>query len=287
MRDDLTFVEKVQRDLRDVRWPGPEEIRAQARRRSRHKVMAASTAVLALAAASAIGVVAPGRFSTPPTASVDPSVPVRAEITTEALLRPADLGLASADTQLTGSGLAEPIRIDDMLGACRTSQGLAQTWPSRWSRSQTLLTERRDGVDLAPGDVLAMQDVYRLTPEGAKAFLADLDQIIAPCVQWRSVGPYESKGRAGTAEAVHQWRIVQRDFAGDDAAMVQHVVSGARDVKTGETFGDVPQPTYKAIIRVGDLVAVLGLGRSGTESELLQLATVAAGRLCQAANPSC
>ncbi|WBB65001.1 hypothetical protein [Micromonospora sp. WMMD812] len=286
MRDDLAFVEKVQRDLRDVRWPGPEEIRARARRRNWRNV-AAAAAALALAGVSAIAVVAPGRSSTPPTASVGPSVPVRAEITTEALLRPTDLGLASADTQLTDSGLAEPIRIDDMLGACRTSQGLSQTWPSRWSRSQTLLTARPDGVDLAPSDVVAMQDVYRLTPGGAETFLADLDQIIAPCVQWRSVGPYEWKGRAGTAEAVHQWRIVRRDFAGDDAAMVQHLVSPARDMKTGETFGDVTPPTYKAIIRVGDLVAVLGLGRHGTESELLQLATVAASRMCQAANPGC
>ncbi|MEV6372761.1 hypothetical protein [Micromonospora musae] len=286
MRDYPTFVEKVQRDLRDVRWPDPEEIRARARRRSRRNV-AALTAVLALAGISATTLVAPGHSSAPPAASVDPSGPVRAEITTEALLRPADLGLASAESQLTESGLAEPIRIDDMLGACRTSQGLSQTWPSRWSRSQTLLAERPESVALPPGDVQAMQDVYRLTPGGAEAFLADLDQILAPCVQWRSVGPYEWKGRAGTAEAVHQWRIVRRDFAGDGAAMVQHVVTQARDVKTGEPSGEVPQPTYKAIIRVGDLVAVLGLGRHGTESELLQLSTVAAGRMCQAANPGC
>ncbi|TDC29207.1 hypothetical protein E1211_26455 [Micromonospora sp. 15K316] len=286
MRDDLTFVEKVERDLRDVRWPGPEEIRARARRRSRRTV-AAVTAVLALAGASAVAAVAPGQSSAPPAASVEPGVPVRAEITTEALLRPADLGLGPAQTQLTESGLAEPIRIDEMLGACRSSKGLSQTWPSRWSRSQTLLAEPPDGADRAPGDVQAMQDVYRLAPGGAEAFLTDLDQIIAPCARWPSVGPYEWKGRTGTAEAVHQWRVVRRDFAGDGAAMVRHVVSPPRDVKTGETFGDVPQPTYRAIIRVGDLVAVLGLGRHGTESELIQLSTVAAARLCQAANPGC
>ncbi|MEU6204171.1 hypothetical protein ABZ814_11355 [Micromonospora musae] len=286
MRDYPTFVEKVQRDLRDVRWPDPDEIRARARRRSRRNVVAAS-AVLALAGISAITLVAPDHSSAPPAASVEPSGPVRAEITTEALLRPADLGLASAQTQLTESGLAEPIRIDDLVGACRPSQSLSLTWPSRWSRSQTFLDERPDGVAPAPGGVRAMQDVYRLPPGGAEAFFADLDQFLTPCRQWRSVGPYEWKGRAGTAEALHEWRIVRRDFAGDGAVMVQHDVIRTRDVKTGEPSGEVPQPTYKAIIRVGDLVAVLGLGQHGTESELLQLSTVAAGRMCQAANPGC
>ncbi|MEV4811264.1 hypothetical protein [Micromonospora avicenniae] len=285
MRDELTFVDRVHQDLRDVRWPGPEEIRARARRRTRRSI-AAATVLVALAGTSAVMLVAP-RPATPPASSATPTMSPRTEITSDALLRPADLGLASASEQLSESGLAEPVRIDDMLEVCRTSQGRSEGRASRWSRSQTLLRERPAGVVLQPSDVLAMQDVYRLTPEGAESFFADLDETIAPCAQWRSVGPYETDGRTGTAEAVHKWAIVQRGFAGDDAVMLSHTVSQARDVKTGETFGDVPRPTYKAVVRVGDLIAVLGLGRDGTESELLQLAVVAAARMCRAANPGC
>ncbi|MEU4679491.1 hypothetical protein [Micromonospora sp. NPDC023737] len=286
MRDELTFVDRVHQDLRDVRWPDPGELRARARRRTRRNI-AAATALVALAGTSAVALVAPGRPSAPPAASATPSMSPRAEITSDALLRPADIGFASATEQLTEAGLAEPIRIDDMLEVCRTSQGRSEGRASRWSRSQTLLRERRAGVALQPSDVLAMQDVYRLTREGAESFLADLDETVAPCARWRSVGPYETKGRSGTAEAVHEWAIVQRGFAGDDAVMLSHTVSQARDVKTGETFGDVPRPTYKAVVRVGDLIAVLGLGRDGTEAELLQLAVVAAARMCRAANPGC
>ena len=35
MAEDLTFVDRLHRDLREVHWPEPAEIRARARRRSR------------------------------------------------------------------------------------------------------------------------------------------------------------------------------------------------------------------------------------------------------------
>ena len=46
MRDDPTFVEQIQRDLRDVRWLEPEEIRSRARRRSRRTAVLSAVTVL-------------------------------------------------------------------------------------------------------------------------------------------------------------------------------------------------------------------------------------------------
>lgn len=41
------------------------------------------------------------------------------------------------------------------------------------------------------------------------------------------------------------------------------------------------------MVRVGDLITVLTVGRDGTEPELRQVAAVAADRLCVAANVAC
>ncbi|MEV1332777.1 hypothetical protein AB0J20_24760 [Micromonospora costi] len=285
MRDDLTFAEQVQRDLRDVHWPGPEEIRALARRRSRRRIVAA-TAVLALAGISAAAVAVPGGSSPPPAASASPTASPRAEITREALLQPADLA-QPVDVELYESGLGEMVNLSSMLGYCREDQGLPVGWvESRLSRSQTMLREGRAGADSRPADVVATQGLYRLAPDEANAFFSELDALVAPCARWRSVGPYELKGRSGTAEAVHSWQVVRRGFAGDEAVVLRHTVSRPRDLKTGETVGDEIRPTDTAVVRVGDLIAVLNLNEA-TEAELMQLSVVAAARMCASANPGC
>ncbi|WP_410820279.1 hypothetical protein [Micromonospora sp. 050-3] len=290
MRDDPTFVEQIQRDLRDVRWPEPGEIRARARRRSRRAALAA-TVVLTLAGAAtavALGGVGRGVPSVPAAASVSPSAPVRGEIATESLVQAADLA-QPVRVELSQSGFGEPIIVQAMLGYCRKSQRLTPVWStSRWSRSQTLLRETPvAGVEAAPGDVLLSQDLYRLTPGEADSFFGGLDQLVAPCAEWRSVGAYELRGVTGTGTALHRWAVVQRGFAGDEAALLRHTVSQAVDQKTGEPLDGVGQPTSTAVVRVGDLVTVLSLGQTGTEPELRRLAAVAARRMCVAANPAC
>ncbi|WP_406107252.1 hypothetical protein [Micromonospora globbae] len=286
MRDDLRFVERVRRELRDVRWPPPEEIRAVARRRTRRNVVVA-TVLLALAGGSAVAFVAPGPAPAPPAAaSATPGVPPRTEITPDALLQSADLPQRTT-VELSESGLGGDVVVSSQLTACRTDQGLpASLVTAGLSRSQALLRERPGGGENRLSDILVVQEVYRLTPEEARTFFTDLDAMLAPCAQWRSRGPYEAKGRTGTAEAVHRWQVVRRGFAGDDAAVLRHSVSPPRDVATGRTVGDASAPTDTAVVRVGDLITVLFL-KQGTEAELIQLAGVAARRMCLAANPGC
>ncbi|SIN33613.1 hypothetical protein [Micromonospora cremea] len=290
MRDDLAFVERVHRDLGDVRWPEPQEIRARARRRSRRTAVAA-TVVLTLAGVSAFVVAGGGRESPPPhvVASASPHAPVRGEITADSLVQPADLG-QPAQVQLSQSGLGEPVLVEDLLGYCRQSRGMTPVWQtSRWSRSQTLLREgpRPYGAAPTPADVLLSQDLYRVTPDAAESFFADLDRRVAPCAEWRNVGPYEVAGSTGTGEVVHRWAVVQRGFAGDGAALLRHTVAQPRDQKTGKAIGFGPRSTSIAVVRVGDLIAVLTLGEESGEPELSRLAERAARRMCLAANPPC
>lgn len=284
MHDDLSFAEQVRRDLRDVRWPAPEEIRASARRRTRRNI-AAVTVVLALAGVSAIAVTDPGDSSAPAPPAA-PTSPARHEITTDALLQPGDLG-QPADVQLSQSAVGEPVRLEDMLGYCRTSQGLPEGWQtSQWSRSQILLRAHPSDT-LEASDALVVQDLFRLTPQAATQLFAGLEELVAPCAEWRNIGPLEVEGTTRTAEVVHRWAVVQRGFAGDDAAILRNLLLAARDMQTGQTLGDDPPPVLVAAVRVGDLVTVLRLGYDGTEAELRQLAVAAAARMCAVASPAC
>ncbi|MFI6233838.1 hypothetical protein ACIBD9_09805 [Micromonospora sp. NPDC050784] len=282
MRDDPTFVEQIQRDLRDVRWLAPEEIRSRGRRRSQRKIVVA-TVVLALAGVSAAAVAAPGK--SPSTGSPAAS-PTRHEISLDALLQPADLP-QRVDVQLSQMGLGEPVRLEDMLGYCRRSQGRSEGWQmSILSRSQTLVRKHSQSSP-TDTDSAIMQDVFRLTPEAATQIFASLDDLIAPCAEWLNVGPIMTAGSSRTAEVLHRWSVVQRGFAGDDAAILRDSLTAPRDLETGQRLGDDPSPILLAVVRVGDTVSVLRLGYDGTEAELMQLAVAAAARMCAAANPPC
>ncbi|MEV4118200.1 hypothetical protein [Micromonospora sp. NPDC049645] len=285
MRDDPTFVEQIQRDLRDVRWLDPEEIRSRARRRSQRRIVVA-TVVLALAGVSAAAVAAPGK--PPPTALPAASpTPTRHEITTDALLQVTDLEQSANVVWLSQSGLGEPVQLDQLLGSCRTSQGYSDGWQmSILSRSQTLLREDRPGT-YGAGEALVTQDLYRLVPEAATKLLATMDDLVAPCAEWNSVGEYNVGGATGTGSARQRWTVAQRDFAGDGAALLRHTASQPVDQRTGQPVAAVPRPTSTAVVRVGDLITVLKLGQTGTEPELRRLAGVAARRMCAAANPPC
>ncbi|MET8261398.1 hypothetical protein [Micromonospora sp. NPDC005205] len=287
MRDDPTFVEQIQRDLQDVRWLGPEEIRSRARRRNQRKIVVA-TVVLALAGVSAVAVAAPRKSAPPvPPAATPSASPTRHEISTDALLQPADLP-QQFDVQLSQSGLGEPVLLDHMLGACRTSQGRSNGWlHSILSRSQTLVPKRAAAV-LTQSDGLFTQDLYRLPPDAAIQLLATMDDLVAPCAEWTSIGDYKkAEGATGTASATHRWAVIQRDFAGDGAALLRHTGSQPVDQKTGKPIAAPPRPTITAVVRVGDLITVLSLRQTGTEMDLRRLAEVAARRMCVAANPAC
>jgi hypothetical protein len=201
-------------------------------------------------------------------------------------LQPADLP-QQVDVQLSQSGLGEPVLLDHLLGACRASQGRSDGWQySILSRSQTLVPKRAAAI-LTQSDGLVTQDVFRLTPDAAIQLLATLDDLVAPCAEWNYIGEYRVGGATGIGSATHRWAVIQRDFAGDGAALLRHTGSQPVDQKTGEPIGAPPRPSTTAVVRVGDLITVLSLGQTGTELDLRRLAAVAARRMCAAANPAC
>ncbi|MFG1952728.1 hypothetical protein [Micromonospora sp. NPDC048830] len=307
MRDDLTLAEQLHRGLLAVRWPEPAEIRARARRRSRRTVIAAATAVLVVASAAVAvsgGMAGPRRPSVAATvgpspsvaatvgpspsvaATVGPSPWVPAEVPLEVLLVPSDVHTRSK--ALSQAGLGEKISVDEQLIYCHRSQRLTADWePSRYSRSVTLVRQGPAGAGPVPGDFVLSQDVYRVAPDVGVRLFAGLDTMLAACDNWRSRGPTQWQGKVIDAEAVHRWQVVDRNFAGGESVLLRHSVSQARNLKTGQRFGSPARLTSTAVVRAGDLVAVINVGRDGTERDLRRLATVAASRMCAAANPPC
>ncbi|MFG2053609.1 hypothetical protein ACGFI9_06195 [Micromonospora sp. NPDC048930] len=289
MRDD-TFVELLARDLRDVRWPEPAEIRATARRRSRRTAIAAAAAVLAVASVSAVLV---GRAQAP-APSPAASVGGHAEIPTEAMLDPADVPVSS-DERLGDTGLGERVRVDDVLAGCGRDQGVSPApAESRFSRSQTLIgTQAVDGFATHRSPVIS-QDVYRSA--SADAVFTDLDRLVAACASWRQANTVQRDGGPVTLTFVHGWSVAARDFAGDRSALLRHTVTQLTDSATGGPAQFPMAAEYTLVVRVGDLVTVLRPGeplRPGvpgstvTEARLLDVGRAAADRMCLAANPGC
>ncbi|MCP3783228.1 hypothetical protein NLX85_07595 [Micromonospora sp. A3M-1-15] len=293
MRDDATFVELVHRDLREVRWPEPAEIRRMARRRSRRTAVAAATAVLAVASVSAVAV---GRAGAP--APLPPGVGAggRAEIPVEALLTPAEVP-EKTDERLGDTGLDEPVRVDDVLRTCAQEQGLpGDQAVSRYSRSQTLIGSTKLSGSAPYRRPVISQDVYRLEPGAAQRLFTDLDRSVAACAGWRQMNRLQGDQGMVDTMVVHQWTVAASAFAGDQAILLRHSMSVAVEPAAGEPVVIPPRPEDRLVVRVGDLVTVLvpedplqpGVpGNTMTQARLLDLARVAAGRMCAAANPGC
>ncbi|TWJ24019.1 hypothetical protein [Micromonospora endolithica] len=285
MRDDLPIAELVHRDLRDVRWAEPAEIRARARRRRRRTVVSAGLA-LVLVTTGGYGVWRVDRPAPAPPVAAHPTGSPFVEIPHETMLRPADLGVP-ADPPLSQAGAYEPVRIAELLRVCVEQQGRPAEWETaRYSRSVTLLRERPAGYDHPPSDLLLSQDVYRVTPEVVGRLFPRIDEMLALCAAWPSRGVAVWKGREARSEAVHHWDTSARDFAGSESVLLRHRVPEARNLETGEVRRST-DVNRTAVVRVGDLVTVITMGRRGTEPELRRLAGVAADRLCVAANPAC
>ncbi|WP_229399790.1 hypothetical protein [Micromonospora okii] len=298
MREDLTFAERMRRDLLDVRWPEPAELRARARRRSRRTAMVAATAVLAV---TSVAAVLAGRPAAPPTTSwpdrwlsaaapepsgrvamsaaapepsgraemsaVAPERSGRAEIPPEALLASTDVRVSS-NVVLSDTGLREPVRVDPLLEACANARGLrAVQAVSRYSRSQTLLQDDTPGSDGPSGVMVLTQDIYRLADGAAAGLFSDLDRAVTGCAGWRGSAP-RGGGTGTTAVSVaHTWAAVARDFAGDQAVLLRQTLSEPLDATTGRPVDRRLGTWTWLLIRVGDLVTVIvpasGLGADG------------------------
>ncbi|MDG4802926.1 hypothetical protein [Micromonospora sp. WMMD980] len=291
MPDDVTLVEVLHRDLRDVRWAEPAALRALARRRSRRTAALAAASVVLVAALGATMVDRTGASPPPPGDAAGGNT----EIPVEAMLTAVDVPVRTGDV-LTETDLDEPVRVDDLLQVCGRAQGLPVQEPrSRYSRSLTMLAAPGGPPPTMPTAVVT-QDVYRLDAGTAGRFLGDLERVVTACGAWRTPGQVYADREMVTADVVHRWRVAASGFAGDQSVLLRHDVTVPPDPGTGRPRG-VAQPVEdRVVVRVGDLVTVLvpaGTLRPGVrdvegdEAQLLDTARAAAEHLCVAANPGC
>ncbi|MEW2376338.1 hypothetical protein AB0883_09575 [Micromonospora sp. NPDC047812] len=282
MRDEMTFVEQVHRDLRDVRWPEPAEIRARARRRSRRTAVLAAVAVLVVVSASAVAVGdRSGQRELSPAASPPrPAAPAaRVEIPPAALLQQADL-TARSGLQLSEAGLGGTVDVG--LSRCASARGSYTRASESWiSRSQTVLRPATGGG--RPGDTLVVQDLHRMRGDGATRFFEALRAQLPACREWRATRSVHWGDESVTVEDVHRWDVPRRDFAGDESLLLRHSVSATLDQADGQAESG---PDMTVVVRVGDLLSVLLL-EPASEDEMVRLGRMAAARMCAAANPSC
>ncbi|MFG1674347.1 hypothetical protein [Micromonospora sp. NPDC049282] len=290
MPDDVILVEVLHRDLRDVRWAEPAEIRATARRRSRRTAALAAVSVVLVAALGATFMDRTG--ASPPAGDAAGG---NTEIPVEAMLTAADVPVRTGDV-LSDTDLDEPVRVDDFLQVCARAQGLPVQEPrSRYSRSLTMLGAP-DGAPPTTPTAVVTQDVYRLDAGTAGRFLGDLERVVTACGAWRTPGQVYVDRKMVTVDVVHRWRVAASGFAGDQSVLLRHDVTVPPDPGTGRPRGVGPPPEDRVVVRVGDLVTVLvpaGALRPGipdaemAEAQLLDTARAGAEYLCVAANPGC
>ncbi|MEH0970845.1 hypothetical protein V6U77_06860 [Micromonospora sp. CPCC 205546] len=302
MRDEMTFVEQVHRDLRDVRWPEPAEIRARARRRSRRTALTAAVAVLVVISGSAVAVGEwAGRKDAPPApmaaTAVSPTTAAPADIPQDALLAPADLPLTTA-VQLGEPGLMEPVRVDPVLESCGRERGVPSAAPtSRYSRSQTLLFAPVSPVTRGPA---LTQEVYRVQPGQGRLVFGLVGLLLNACAEWQLTKSTLLDGRPVATIQTHRWETPISGFAGDDSVMLRHVSMPSRLRASGRAAAADEGVEVTMVVQVGDLVTVIALSpgtlqdtvagtRPGglSSADLQTLGRTAARRMCASANTGC
>ncbi|MEV4770915.1 hypothetical protein [Micromonospora humida] len=300
MSEELTFVDRLHRDLREVRWPEPAELRARARRRSRRTAVLSTVTVLVVLAGAAVAARERPTGPATPTAPVAApvSAPVRTEIPLDALLTPADLPTKTGE-RLGDTGLGEAVRIDPLLESCGRERDIsAQLSVSRASRSQTLLRPTtRAGRPATP---VLSQDVYRIELARGRWLFGEIDRLLNACAEWTlSASTLAADQQPVATEQEHRWEPAARDFAGDQSVLLRHVASQPRAQTGGRPVGAAASIETTLVVRVGDLVTVVvpapdtvadrvdGTGPGMSQPDLLALGGTAAKRLCPAADTPC
>ncbi|MGX4656635.1 hypothetical protein ACWCHM_23410 [Micromonospora sp. SCSIO 07396] len=300
MSEELTFVDRLHRDLREVRWPEPAELRARARRRSRRTAVLSTVTMLVVLAGAAVAVRERPTGPATPTAPVAApgSAPVRTEIPLDALLSPADLPTKTGE-RLGDTGLGEAVRIDPLLESCGRERDVdAQLSVSRASRSQTLLRPiTRAGQPATP---VLSQDVYRIELARGRWLFGEIDRLLNACAEWTlDASTLAADQQPVATEQEHRWEPSARDFAGDQSVLLRHVASQPRARTGGKPVGAAVSVDTTLVVRVGDLVTVVvpapdtvadrvdGAGPGMGQADLMALADRAAKRLCPAADTPC
>ncbi|WP_431922901.1 hypothetical protein [Micromonospora wenchangensis] len=302
MSEELTFVDRLHRNLREVRWPEPAELRARARRRSRRTAVLSTVTVLVVLAGAAVAVRERPTGPATPTApvaapvSAPASAPVRTEIPLDALLTPADLPTKTGE-RLGDTGLGEAVRVDPLLESCGRERDVsAQLSVSRASRSQTLLRPTtRAGQPATP---VLSQDVYRIELARGRWLFGEIDRLLNACAEWTlNASTLAADQQPVATEQEHHWEPAARDFAGDQSVLLRHVASQPRAQTGGRPVGAAASIETTLVVRVGDLVTVVvpapdtvaeGVDDTGmSQQDLLALGGTAAKRLCPAADAPC
>ncbi|MEV6489105.1 hypothetical protein AB0M20_10815 [Actinoplanes sp. NPDC051633] len=287
MSDLRDLMSSVTTDLAAVRWSTADELRRRVRTRRRRTIAAAAGAVAAVAVGVA-AFAAPGQRpptvpSTPTAPTVQASTAAPVEIPRSVLLTARDVK-AGPDSQDDGADAFQPVQIPEFMACDRQRNGKLPAQTPRFSRGITHLLGTQENRPERP--FLVGQQVYRFAAPDADGFLRDLRSAVSSCDGLTMTGDVPAKGgKTVRVRATHSWSIIAEGFAGDDSLVIKHDVAG-HNVATGKlvSAGTAEQVAY---VRVGDLVTRVS-ARSGTDlDEVRRLSTVAAGRLCVAANPRC
>jgi hypothetical protein len=288
MRELDSLVDRLAADLTDVRWPDAHEIRRTARVRRRRRITLAATLALVAVAAVPVAVTALDRPShTAPQAAALSPTPERLPIPAEALLAPGDVRprLEAQRNDLEAGAARGSLVVDIGLIACAGERSLRLERQIRHGREQTLLRQRPPGTDHTNADVVLGQGLYRLPAADAGRYLTDLRRIAAACDGYLSTGRVQWKGREVAAEGEYRFGVVADGFAGDESIELVSSVE-SRVTGTGEAM-TAQQPVHRAVVRVGDLVTVIWVRSGTTSADLRRWSAVAARRMCLAANPGC
>ncbi|HEV7710418.1 MAG TPA: hypothetical protein VGP16_19640 [Asanoa sp.] len=252
---------RLDHELPDVTWAEPDRIRARGRdrRRQRSVLLAALSALVIAAGAGWLAAVLPSTLEPRPAASGptdgDP-LP---------MLRPEDAGPGYRVTNYQEYSLGTYPAWSFGSEDCPTYADMRLTAyeTHRWYGEESLTRD---------GGATVTAEAGRYPAGQAEQLMADVQQIVRNCAHWET-------GLGEAATTTKTYTMLDRDFAGDEAALVRLTVDTI-DTTGNTTFS---ARVVLAAVRVGDAVTVVQMERD--EPDLVRLlGQRAADRLCTVDN---
>jgi hypothetical protein len=269
---------RLDHELPDVAWAEPERIRARGRDRSRQRsVVLAALGVLVIAAGA--GWLATGVRSTPvtppavtPSASppvVSPPAVMPSASPPERMLRPEDAGpdYYVEDYREFARGANPSWAFES--NHCPSYAGLKLTAyrTDLWYGQELLLSKS--------GAAGVFTETKRFPPGKAAQVMADVERVTTACADWEI--------DRGGATTVQSYRVLDRDFAGDEALLVRLTL----DVTDEKGASLESARMVLGVVRVADHVTVVygDEGDGGGPDPVRLLIQRAADRLCALDGP--
>lgn len=254
MRDPGELPRLLARDLADVRWPQPTQIRARGRRRTLRTVAVAPLALVLLLASVWLVVRPSHQDATPPPVGSTPTVSLPAGwFGPDALVQPADVGEGyHLDNEHAFAPGEDPSWSFSMKQCpAYSALGIAEPHPYTWRRIN-IVTEQASGG----GDRDVFANLTRYPATVGQQVMTDARRAVAACPEYSYAGG-EGSTDERPARTVHRRTLLQEGFAGDDSLMTRHTYHTV-DARTGERLTNVQEGTALTVaLRVGDRVEVL------------------------------